>query len=95
VSIGTLDGVIAGFQPTRVVTKAVTGTMVAGRPISTWPLAGAPAAGAQDATINGATLSSTSTLPTGAIPHTDPGSGNAYLGRLAASCTIPWNARIV
>jgi hypothetical protein len=86
-AITTLDGVIAGMQAPRQIAKAVTGTMVAGRPWSTWALAGSPGAGSFDTTLNGVTLSSTSAMVNGQIPHVNPGSGNAYLARLSATAT--------
>lgn len=84
-AITTLDGVIAGMQYPRFFAKAVTGTMVAGRPWSTWALAGSPGAGAFDTTLNGVALSSPIN---GQIPFTNPASGNAYLARLAGTATI-------
>ena len=83
-AITTIDGAIAGFQAPRFFTKALSGTLVAGRPYSYWGTAGAPGAGSYDATLNGANLSSTSAQVAGQIYHADPGSGNAYLARLAA-----------
>jgi len=86
-AITTLDGVIAGMQPSRVIAKAVTATLVAGRPSSLWALGGSPGAGSYNATLNGVNLSSTSAVANGQIPHTDPVSGNAYLARLQANAT--------
>ena len=43
-AITTVDGALAGMQWPRFFAKAVTGTMVAGRPWSTWALAGNPGA---------------------------------------------------
>lgn len=86
-AITTLDGVIAGFRPAMKIAKAVTATLVAGRPASLWPLAGSPGAGAFDNTLNGVVLSSTSALVNGQIPHYNPASGNAYLARLQANAT--------
>lgn len=87
-AITTLDGAIAGAQAVRPFAKAVTGTMVAGRPQSLWALAGMPGAGAFDTTLNGVALSSTSAMVNGQIVHTDPVSGNAYLMRMVANATI-------
>lgn len=53
-AITTLDGAIAGMQTPRFVTKALSGTLVAGRPHSFWGVAGSPGAGARNATLNGA-----------------------------------------
>lgn len=83
-AITTVSGVLAGAQPLRQFAKAVTGTMVAGRPQSLWPLGGTPGAGTYNTTLNGGTYSSSSSVPAGAIPHTDPVSGNSYLARLGA-----------
>ena len=88
-AITTIDQVAAGMRPPMQFTKAVTATLVAGRPASLWSLAGNPGAGGFDTTLNGVTLSSTSALVSGQIPHYDPASGNAYLARLTASATIP------
>jgi hypothetical protein len=86
-SIITLDGCLAGMQPPKFIAKAATATTVAGKPISLWPSLGAPGAGAYDSTLNGVTLSSSSTIPAGAIPHVDPGSGNSYLARFSAAAS--------
>ena len=87
-AITTLDGALAGMRPPFFFTKAVTATLVAGRPASLWSLGGAPGAGSFDTTLNGVTLSSTSTIPNGAIPHYNPATGNSYLARFTASTTI-------
>jgi hypothetical protein len=89
VSITTQDGALAGAQALRPIVKALSGTLVAGRFQSFWPVAGVPGAGAYDATLNGAVLSSSSTIPAGAIPHTDPGSGNSYLLALELAAAQP------
>jgi hypothetical protein len=86
-AITTLDGVVSGMRPPVRFAKAVTATLVAGRPASLWSLAGTPGAGAFDTTLNGVVLSSSSTIPNGALRHTDPASGNAYLAFLQAVAT--------
>lgn len=86
-AITTLDGALAGMQWPRAFAKAVTGTMVAGRPWSLWALAGNPGAGAFDTTLAGVALSQTAAAVNGAIPFTDPGAGNSYLARLQATAT--------
>lgn len=86
-AITTLDGAIAGMRPARFISKAVTATLVAGRPASLWSLGGSPGAGSFDTTLNGVTLSSTSAQVAGQIPHTDPGTGNAYLARFSGAAT--------
>lgn len=83
-AITTIDGALAGMRPPMFFSKAVTATLVAGRPASLWSLAGSPGAGSFDTTLNGVTLSSTSALVNGQIPHYNPASGNAYLARFAA-----------
>lgn len=86
-AITTLDGALAGMQPIRPFAKAVTPTLVAGKPQSLWGLAGNPGAGSWDTTLNGVVLSSTSAMVSGQIPHVDPGSGNSYLAGLTAMAT--------
>lgn len=86
-AITTLDGALAGMRPAMMISKAVTATLVAGRPASLWSLGGSPGAGGFDTTLNGVTLSSTSALVNGQIPHYDPASNNAYLARLSAQAT--------
>lgn len=88
-AITTLDGVIAGARPPVMFAKAVTGTMVAGRPWSLWAIGGNPGAGSHNTTLAGATLSSSSAQVAGQIYRTDPGSGNAYLANFGGSATIP------
>lgn len=87
-AITTLDNALAGMQPARYFAKAVTGTMVAGRPWSLWALAGNPGAGSFDNTLAGVALSSSSALVNGQIPFTNPVSGNSYLARFQAGATI-------
>jgi hypothetical protein len=84
-AISTLDGLLAGFQPTRGFQKALSGTLVAGRPHSYWGFAGFPGAGAFDTTLNGVALSAP---VNGQIPFTNPASGNKYIARLVAAATI-------
>lgn len=86
-AITTLDGVIAGLQYPRKFAKAVTATLVAGRPASLWSLGGIPGAGSFDSTLNGVALSSSSSQVNGQLQFTDPASGNAYLARLQANAT--------
>lgn len=77
------------------ITKAVTATLVAGRPASLWSLAGSPGPGGFDATLNGVVLSSSSALVNGQLPHYDPLSGNAYIGRLQVSATQAGTLRVL
>lgn len=87
-AITSLDGALAGMQWPRVIGKAATPALVAGKPQSLWGLAGAPGAGSFDTTLAGVALSSTSAQVAGQIDFRDPGSGNTYLGRLQAAATI-------
>lgn len=86
-AITNLDGALAGMRPPQSIAKAITATLVAGRPASLWSLGGSPGAGSFDSTLNGVVLSSTSALVNGQIPHYDPASGNSYLARMTASAT--------
>lgn len=84
-AITTLDNALAGMQPPQEVVKALTGTMVAGRPHSLHYLAGIPGAGvAPTPGIGGEVL----TTLTGQIPFSNPASGNSYLTRFQAQATI-------
>lgn len=84
-AITTIDGAIAGMQYPRTFAKAVTGTMVAGRPHSTFYLAGSPgAAVAPSPGLSGAAL----TTYAGQIPFSNPVSGNTYLARFQGQATI-------
>lgn len=87
-AITTLDGVIAGAQWPRYFAKAITPTLVAGKPQSLWGLGGNPGAGAFDTTLAGVALSSSSAQVNGQINFVDPVSGNTYLARLQAAATI-------
>ncbi|MBP6884599.1 MAG: hypothetical protein KBC17_02115 [Candidatus Pacebacteria bacterium] len=83
-AITTLDGALAGMQPPVEFAKALTGTLVAGRPHSLLYTAGIPGAGvAPSIGIGGTTL----TTYAGQLPFTNPGSGNTYLARFQAQCT--------
>jgi hypothetical protein len=83
-AITTINGALAGMQYPREFIKAVTGTMIAGRPHSLFYLAGIPGAAAAPAPgIGGAVLT---TYP-GQIPFTNPVSGNTYLARLQGQAT--------
>jgi hypothetical protein len=88
-AITTEDGVIAGMQFPRAFAKALSGTLVAGRPFSYWANAGLPGVGAYDNTLNGVVLSSASAQVNGQIHFSDPGGNNAYLARLVATVTQP------
>lgn len=91
-AITTLDGALAGMQYPREIMKAVTGTMVAGRPHSTFYLAGIPgAAVAPTPGMAGAAL----TTYSGQIPFSNPVSGNSYLARLQGQATIAGTLMLV
>lgn len=85
-AITTVDGALAGAQPLRFFSKAVTPTLVAGKPQSLWGLAGMPGAGSYNTTLAGVALTSPIA---GQLPFSNPGSGNSYLSRLQAMATIP------
>lgn len=85
-AITTLDLAVAGMQPPQRFVKAVTGTMVAGRPHSLFYLAGRPgAAVAPSPGLAGAALTSYG----GQIPFSNPVSGETRLARFIAQCTQP------
>lgn len=89
-AITTLDGVIAGFQPPKPliktgVTMAAVGAM---RGYTPWYAAGNPGASTATAIgINGEAATPALASTGGRIPRTNPGSGNAYLGRLAINAS--------
>ena len=83
--ISTVDNLIAGMQPLRMFAKAVGGTTVAGRPHSYWAIAGNPGPGAFDTTLDGVALSGATN---GALPFTNPVSGNTYLNRFVGACGV-------
>lgn len=86
-AITTLDAAIAGARPPEFITKAVTGTLVAGQPRSLWYLAGQPGAGSAGSTLAGTALISP---VTGQIPFTNTGTANRnYIFRFVAACTQP------
>lgn len=72
-AIGTFDAASAGARPPVHWCKALTGTVVAGRPVSTWGLAGFPGAGAFDTTLAGVALSAAN----GGLTRTNPASGES------------------
>jgi hypothetical protein len=87
VAITTLDGVIAGFRPPETIIK-VTGTMeAAGVGAQLRYSGGRPGASAAPSPgINGQAV--TAATYAGEIPRVNPGSGNAYLGRLALTSSV-------
>lgn len=83
-AITTLDQALAGMQYPREFIKAVTGTLVAGRPHSLFYLGGVPGAGV--APTSGVTGEVLTTL-SGQIPFSNPASGNSYLARFQGQST--------
>jgi len=78
-AITTLDLALAGMKPPSFFSKAVTGTMVAGRPFSPFYLAGVPgAAAAPTPGLAGAALTSYA----GQVPI-PAASGNTHLARFS------------
>lgn len=90
-AITTLDGAIAGFQSPRPILKiGITMSAVgAMRGYTPWYAAGNPGASVANAVgINGQAVDpSLGTSVQGRIPRTNPGTGNAYLGRLAVTAS--------
>lgn len=89
-AITTVDGALAGMQAPQVFHKVGVTMEAAGVRHSHWYSTGMPGAGvAPSPGVNGASVSSTTS---GQIPHTDPGSGNAYLARFvvtpSVACTV-------
>lgn len=85
-AITTLDGVIAGMQAPKPITKVGIATAAVGsmRGYTLWYAAGNPgAATANTAGINGAAVYD----GVGGIPRTNPVSGNSYLARLGITAT--------
>lgn len=83
-AITNLDGLLAGMQYPREFIKAVTPTLVVGRPHSLFYLAGVPgAAAAPTPGLAGTAL----TTYDGQLPFSNPVSGNSYLARLIAMTT--------
>lgn len=91
-AITTLDGVIAGFQaPKPLIKNGITMAAVgAQRGYTPWYAAGNPGASVANAAgINGQAVDpSLGTSVQGQIPRTNPGSGNAHLGRLAMNASV-------
>ena len=93
-AITTLDGVVAGAQAPQPLVKVGIATAAVGamRGYTPWYAAGNPGAStATAAGVNGeaATPSSSAATVAGRIPRTNPGTGNAYLARLAINASTP------
>lgn len=79
-----VDGIIAGSYPPHFFFKALSGTLVAGRPFSPFYLAGIPGPAVAPAPgVNGAALTSYA----GQIPFTNPGAGTNHVGRFVGQAT--------
>jgi hypothetical protein len=91
-AITTLDGAIAGMQaPQPFMKVGITMAAVAAqRGYTHWYASGNPGASAANAAgVNGqAVTPALGTSVDGRIRRTNPGSGNAYLARLAANSTV-------
>lgn len=91
-AITTLDGVIAGFQPPKPLIKSgITMAAVgAQRGYTPWYVAGNPGASTATAIgLNGEAATPALGSTGGRIPRTNPGAGNAHLGRLALNASQP------
>lgn len=87
-AIATLNDAIAGMRPDQTYFKVGVAAEAIGLPHSHWYSTGRPgAATAGSAGVNGEALSSSSALVAGQIPHYNPGTGNAYLGRLSVTAS--------
>jgi len=71
-AINSADALLAGFKPGRFFYKAITPTLIAGKPQSLWGLGGVPGAGSFDTTLAGVALSAPQN---GQIPFTNPSVG--------------------
>lgn len=94
-AITTLDGALAGMQPPRPIVKAGITMAAVGqlRGYSPWYVAGNPgAATAGSAGVNGEALSG---AVAGALPRSNPSSGNAHLGRLSMTANVAGNLWLI
>lgn len=80
-AITTRAGVRSGLQWSRPFVR-VGGSPQSGKWGTFWASTGNPGAGSYSASLSGATCSSSTT---GALPFTDPASGNSYLGPIDAA----------
>ncbi len=80
-AITTLDNVIAGARPPQRFVKALSPTLVVGRPHSFWGIGGIPGAGSYDTTLAGVALSSSGGPVNGQIFRADPVSGESLIAR--------------
>ena len=99
-AITTLDGVLAGMQPPKPITKvgitmAAVGAM---RGYTNWYAAGNPGAStATAAGVNGEAVTPSVSAATvaGRIPRTNPGSGSSYLARLAIQASTAGSLMLI
>lgn len=82
-SITTEDGIFAGMLAPRGIQKASSTSEGAGTWHSLWKLAGYPVAGANPPASTAGSGYVPTNSTTGAIPFTNPVSGNTYVARLA------------
>jgi hypothetical protein len=90
-AITTLDGVIAGFQSPKPIMKTgiSMAAVAAQRAYTPWYVAGNPGASTATAIgINGEAATPALGSTGGRIPRTNPGAGDAHLGRLSISSTV-------
>jgi hypothetical protein len=91
-AITTLDTLIAGFKPPMSFWKASQTAEGAGTWHSLWKAAGNPTAGATPAAYSAGSGYTPDESTQGALPFTDPVSGNSYLTKFAATgasiCTL-------
>jgi hypothetical protein len=83
-AITTVDGIIGGFQQTRIISKSITGGTVGEMYSAFYANGNPPPATAPTPGISGAAITSY----VGQIPFTNPPAGqNSYLARFAVSTT--------
>lgn len=75
--IGTIAEAVAGARPPVSYQKAVSGTLVAGRPHSFWLTAGVPGPGAAAANTAGGVVPTSATA--GALTRANPAAGEAHV----------------
>ncbi len=91
-AITTLDGAIAGFQAPQPIIKTGIAMQAVGamRGYTPWYAAGNPGASTATAIgVNGEAVTPALGSVDGRIRRTNPGTGNAHLGRLAISASQP------
>lgn len=84
-AITTLDTLIAGFKPPVSFLKASATSKAAAAWHSLWKVAGLPTAASTPAAYTAGSGYTTTESTAGALPFTDPASGNSYFSRLNAT----------